>query len=394
MTVPWLAREVLTEAARSLGEPTADYFFGAADRQHLMRMNYGAWQQFALAPTYLQRPVNVDDAVVFRGRTLDTPLTIAPVAFQSLLNPAGEPGLAFAAGVAGFGYTISTRSSRQLEAIAEAFDLGRRIEAHEIEGLGPVHRELLAGFGDQRHGELWLQVYQTQDPAFARQLLATGAQIGVRAAALTIDTPYLGARHRDQLHDFSPIVRLREVLAPEDQDGPAFGNGFTPEAIDQVHDLDLAGFFDECQGRGIDPMIKGVLSLADLEVIQGLPPMSVVTPWVSNHGGRQSDLLATTAEALALFAPQVREHDFVVDGGIAHPTDALCALALGARVVALGRVAMAAYALGGVLGAVEYLIEFRSQLRQQLGILGYGGLGSIPRDCVLPRRLGVWGSHG
>ncbi|WP_298207655.1 alpha-hydroxy acid oxidase [Ferrimicrobium sp.] len=387
MTVPWLARELVIEAADSLDEPTADYFFGAADRQHLMRQNYRAWQRFALAPTYLERPVAVDDAISFRGRTLMSPLVVAPVAFQSLLNPAGEPGLAFAAGVAGFGYTISTRSSRKLEAIAEAFNLGQRIEGHEIEGLRPEYQELLRGLEDHRRGELWLQVYQTQNPAFVRQLLATGARVGVRAAALTIDTPYLGARYRDQVHEFSPMRRLQELLASEDRDGPAFGAGFGPDAIDQVHDLDLPAFFKGCLEHGFDPMLKGVLSLGDLDSIEGFHHVPVVTPWVSNHGGRQSDLLPTTAEALALFAEERPEEEFVVDGGIAHPTDALCALALGARVVALGRVVMAAYAVGGVLGAIEYLLEFRSQLRQQLGILGYRGLGSIPRAFVLPRRL-------
>jgi 4-hydroxymandelate oxidase len=61
----------------------------------------------------------------------------------------------------------------------------------------------------------------------------------------------------------------------------------------------------------------------------------------------------------------------IVDGGIADPTDALVAIALGAKVVALGRPVMAAFALGGVLGAMQYLIEFRDQLLSQLTILGY-----------------------
>jgi isopentenyl diphosphate isomerase/L-lactate dehydrogenase-like FMN-dependent dehydrogenase len=366
-----LARDLIAEAADHLDEPAADYFFGAADRGRLMQRNYQSWQRFSITPAYLSRPPRSAIGTTFLGRHLDTPLVVAPVAFQSILDPAGEPGLAFAAGVAGFGYTISTRSSRRLSAIADAFGLGQRIDVADIDGLDEDHRLLLESFAGQRHGELWLQVYQTKDHDFVSQLLDTGAEVGVKAAALTIDTPYLGARYRDSVHGFSPMDRLKEVLTAEDQDGPAFGDGFSTTAIAQATELDLDGFVRDCEQRGIDPMFKGVLSAPDLEVMHKLATLSSVTPWISNHGGRQSDLLPTTAEALSLLRDSLGGGDCIVDGGIGDPTDAVCALALGARVVAIGRPAMAAYALGGVLAATEYLIEFRNQLVRQLAILGY-----------------------
>ncbi|KJE77095.1 alpha-hydroxy acid oxidase [Ferrimicrobium acidiphilum] len=371
MTVPWLARDLIAEAAGHLDEPVADYFFGAADRGRLMHRNYQSWQRFSIAPSYLSRPPRATSRTSFLGRHLDTPLVVAPIAFQSILDPAGEPGLAFAAGVAGFGYTISTRSSRRLSAISDAFELGQRIDAAEIDGLDEDHRILLESFAGQRHGELWLQVYQTKDHDFVGQLLDTGAEVGVKAAALTIDTPYLGARYRDSVHGFSPVDRLKEVLAVEDQDGPAFGDGFSSAAIAQAIELDVDGFIRDCEQRGIDPMFKGVLSTPDWGAMHKLVTLSSVTPWISNHGGRQSDLLPTTAEALSLLRGSLAGGECIVDGGIGDPTDAICALALGARVVAIGRPLMAAYALGGVRAATEYLIEFRHQLVRQLAILGY-----------------------
>ncbi len=382
MTVPWLARDLIAEAVGHLDEPAADYFFGAADRGELMQRNYQGWQRFSIAPAYLSRPPRASSGTTFLGRHLDTPLVVAPVAFQSILDPAGEPGLAFAAGVAGFGYTISTRSSRRLSAISDAFELGQCIDAAEIDGLDEDHRTLLESFAGQRHGELWLQVYQTKDHDFVSQLLDTGAEVGVKAAALTIDTPYLGARYRDRIHGFSPMDRIKEVLTSQDQDGPAFGDGFSREAIDQATELDLDGFVHDCHERGINPIFKGVLSLVDLEAMRERATPPPVTPWISNHGGRQSDLLPTTAEALSLLRDSLGGGDCIVDGGIGDPTDAVCALALGASVVAIGRPVMAAYALGGVLAATEYLIEFRSQLVRQLTILGYASPRQIEPRAV------------
>jgi isopentenyl diphosphate isomerase/L-lactate dehydrogenase-like FMN-dependent dehydrogenase len=380
-----LARDLIAEAVDHLDEPVADYFFAAADRGLLMERNYLDWQRYSIAPSYLSRSSRATSGTTFLGRHLDTPLVVAPVAFQSMLDPAGEPGLAFAAGVAGFGYTISTRSSRRLSAIAEAFELGQRIDAEEVVGLHEDHRVLLESFAGQRRGELWLQVYQTKENDFVSQLLDTGAEVGVKAAALTIDTPYLGARYRDNVHGFSPMDRLKKVLSAADQDGPAFGDGFSSAAIAQAIELDLDRFVGDCQKRGIDPMFKGVLSSRDLEVIKDLAALSSVTPWISNHGGRQSDLLPTTAGALSLLRDLLDEGECIVDGGIGDPTDAICALALGASVVAIGRPVMAAYALGGVIGATEYLIEFRNQLVRQLAILGYESPGQIDPRAVQHR---------
>jgi isopentenyl diphosphate isomerase/L-lactate dehydrogenase-like FMN-dependent dehydrogenase len=372
MTKPWLGRDLVAEASSHLDVGCAQYFFGAADREFLMHRNYRAWHRYALEPKYLDRPKQVTTSAKFGSRALATPLTIAPIAFQSLLDPTGEPGLAFAAGVGGVGYTISTRSSRRLSAIAEAFALGQQLAPEEIVGLDEHHRALIEPWQHERRGELWLQVYQTENPEFTTQLIKGATGFGVRAGALTIDTPHLGARYHDQRNNFSPMDALRHVLDPVDQDGPAFGDGFSPAEIEQSRDLDFGRFIAECDAAGLDPIAKGILSLHDLGVIrQARPGRDPIIPWVSNHGGRQSDLVTTTAEALARFAPQSRQDTVIVDGGIADPTDALVAIALGAKVVALGRPVMAAFALGGVLGAMQYLIEFRDQLLSQLTILGY-----------------------
>lgn len=382
MSVPWLARDLIAEANGRLDEPLADYFFSAADRARLMQRNYQDWERYFIAPSYLSRPPRTTSVTSFHGRHLDTPMVVAPVAYQSLLDPAGEPGLAFAAGVAGFGYTISTRSSRRLSAISEAFVLGQRIAVREIAGLDDQHVALGESFTGRRSGELWLQIYQTKERDFVSQLLDSGAKVGVKAAALTIDTPHLGARYRDSIHGFSPMERLKELLSVEDQDGPAFGNGFPISSIAQSAELDLEGFVTGCDRCGIEPMFKGVLSSRDLEFMNESAVLSSVTPWISNHGGRQSDLLPTTAEALFLLRDLLNGTDCIVDGGIGSPADAICALAIGARVVAIGRPVMAAYALGGVVGATEYLLEFRHQLVRQLTILGYESPNRIDSRAV------------
>ncbi|MEX6429805.1 alpha-hydroxy acid oxidase [Ferrimicrobium acidiphilum] len=383
MTKPWLARDLLGDATRELDPAVGEYFFGAADRELLMRRNYRAWQRYAITPAYLRRPANVACSTEFRGRSFSCPLIVAPVAFQSLLDPTGEPGLAFAAGVAGVGYTVSTRSSRRLTAVAEAFALGQSIEPEDVIDLDQRHRALLERWRHQRRAELWLQLYQTRNHDFVEQLVETAAKVGVRAAALTIDTPHLGARYHDQTNVFSPLDRLRRVLEPADQDGPAFGDGFSGTEIDQEPNLDLDQFVRDCEAHGLDPIVKGILSTGDLAAMHETHiDAGPIVPWVSNHGGRQSDLVPSTAEALARLSALGHHDEFVVDGGIAAPSDALVAIALGASVVAIGRPVMAAFAIGGVRGAMEYLLEFRSQLHSQLTILGYDSPRALVSNAV------------
>jgi 4-hydroxymandelate oxidase len=92
---------------------------------------------------------------------------------------------------------------------------------------------------------------------------------------------------------------------------------------------------------------------------------------VSNHGGRQLDTVAATADALPSVVEEVgAELDVVVDGGIRRGTDVLKALALGARAVMVGRPAIWGLAVAGADGVGRTLEVLLEELDIALALAG------------------------
>ncbi|MBA3429093.1 MAG: alpha-hydroxy-acid oxidizing protein, partial [Actinobacteria bacterium] len=101
---------------------------------------------------------------------------------------------------------------------------------------------------------------------------------------------------------------------------------------------------------------------------------------VSNHGGRQLDAVAPTAELL----PEVIEAvdgrmEVYVDGGIRRGSDAVKALGLGARAVLAGRAPLWGLACDGEAGARRVLELLRDELELTLALLG----------CTSPQEVGL-----
>jgi L-lactate dehydrogenase (cytochrome) len=92
---------------------------------------------------------------------------------------------------------------------------------------------------------------------------------------------------------------------------------------------------------------------------------------VSNHGGRQLDHQAGTIEVLGAVVQAVGDQaEVVVDGGFERGTDAVKALALGARAVLIGRAACFALAAGGEDALAATLERMRVEVDRTLALLG------------------------
>ena len=131
---------------------------------------------------------------------------------------------------------------------------------------------------------------------------------------------------------------------------------------------------------GLPFMLKGVQTAEDAEIAVA---HGVDYIWVSNHGGRQIDhglgSLDTLPEIVQAVNGRAR---IIVDGGVQRGSDILKSIALGADVVALGRLQGWGLAAGGVAGAVRMLEILEDELTSAMGLTGLQSIEQVTSKYV------------
>ena len=107
---------------------------------------------------------------------------------------------------------------------------------------------------------------------------------------------------------------------------------------------------------------------------------------VSNHGARQLDGVSATIDALEEIANVVNETnpnvDVFLDGGIREGTDVLKALALGAKMVFIGRPVLWGLAFDGQDGVELTLNILKKELDLAMSLSGNTDVKNVDRDLV------------
>jgi 4-hydroxymandelate oxidase len=213
-----------------------------------------------------------------------------------------------------------------------------------------------------------------------RALIDRAVQAGAEGIVLTVDTPVVGRKRRGLLD-----VRRTELLAslqplldgleggPPDADGIEQDPDLTPEVIGFVR-----------AASGLPVVVKGVLRGDDAAALVDAGAAAV---YVSNHGGRQLDRAVSTARALPEVAEAVADRaEVYVDGGIRSGTDALVALALGARAVLVARPVLWGLAAAGEDGVRRVLDELAEDLRHAMALAGAARIADLTPDLVIAPR--------
>ncbi|CAN7993593.1 unnamed protein product, partial [Ixodes pacificus] len=192
------------------------------------------------------------------------------------------------------------------------------------------------------HAILWYQLYVFQDRELTKRLVKRAEQAGYSALVLTVDAPVFGRRVSDVRKSFSLPSHLK--LANFDGKelsslSSASGSGLEAYA-NSLFDQSLTwADVQWLKNLTFLPIIlKGILTAEDavLAVRHGIPAIIV-----SNHGGRQLDGVASTIEVLPKIMRAVRGRmEVYLDGGVRQGTDVVKALALGAKMVFVGRPAL------------------------------------------------------
>jgi isopentenyl diphosphate isomerase/L-lactate dehydrogenase-like FMN-dependent dehydrogenase len=273
------------------------------------------------------------------GAGVSMPILVAPVAYQRLVDPDGEIGMARAAAGAGTVMCLSTLATTRPSEVAAEVPVGRR----------------------------WFQLYCFKDQGVTRALMDEAVESGFEAIVVTVDAPPGGRRERDLRTGF----KVPEGLGvPSMQAALGSDRAVTIEETFSLMDLalswsDLDDLASECS---LPVLVKGVLTAEDATLAVEHGAAGVV---VSNHGGRQLDCVLASADALPEVVDAVAGRASVlVDGGVRRGTDIAIALALGADAVLVGRPALWGLAAAGEEGARRVLELLRDELELALALCG------------------------
>ena len=126
--------------------------------------------------------------------------------------------------------------------------------------------------------------------------------------------------------------------------------------------------------------IKGVLSADDARRARDAGVEAVI---VSNHGGNALDGVPATLQLLPKIVAAVgNDLEVVMDGGIRRGSDAVKALALGAKAVLVGRSYIWGLAADGEEGVTQALRILRDGVSRTLGLLGCPSLAELDDSFV------------
>ena len=341
-----------------------DYYEGGAEDEVALKRNTASLAAARLWPRVLVGGGERSCKVELLGRQYSSPIGIAPVAMQRLAHDEGECAAAAACAARGALYVMAQQSTTRVEDIAAAADA--------VTARAPR----------------WLQCYVDKDREVTLALAARARSCGCDALVVTVDSPVLGRRERDQRNRFVLRKGLSLANNPKSYDAAAASkdSGDAQAALAKRvggRDGNLAweSIPDIAERSGLPVVLKGVVSHADAARAAATPGVAAV--WVSNHGGRQLDASPGTFEALPEVVAGVSGRIPVFfDGGVRRGSDVLKALSLGAAFVFVGRPLVWALAAGGREGVERLLAMLDAELQSSMALTGAPTIAHVGRHLV------------
>jgi 4-hydroxymandelate oxidase len=332
--------------------PVRDFIAGGSGAELTLTANLSALADVHLVPRVLTDVSACDPTARLVGCEAKLPVVVAPMAYQKIVHPDGELGLATACARAGIPYTATMLSSTTIE---------------EIATVG---------------GCLWSQLYWLRDRGVVIDMVRRAEAVGCRALVLTVDVPVLGRRLRDLRNGFTLPDGIRAVNLARGYDAgqdlsAAPGQSAVAKYTAAIFDpsLNWSDVAWLAERTSLPLILKGILGADDARRAAETGAAGIV---VSNHGGRQLDGAVPSVTALPWVIEAVAGRcPVLLDGGVRGGTDALKAVALGAAGVMLGRPALWGLAIGGTSGAARVLELLDAEFRLAMALTGGRDLDSV-----------------
>jgi lactate 2-monooxygenase len=352
LSVPVSLAQLEKKAAEALPAPAYDYVAGGASGERTMRANLAAFERWRIVPRMLRDVSERDLSVELLGHTLPVPVLLGPVGVQGIIHPEADLASGRAAAALGVPFVLSTLSSRPMEDVAQA--------------MGNAPR--------------WFQLYWGKDHELTGSMLRRAKRSGYSALVVTLDTAMLGWRERDLQHPYlpfllgqglanyfsDPVFRSRLAETPESDPAAAIRMWTTLFSNTALTWSDLDWLRQQTR---LPILLKGILHPDDARRALDSGVDGII---VSNHGGRQVDGAIAALDALPAVAAAIQQKVPVLfDSGIRYGSDAIKALALGARAVLLGRVYLWGLAVAGEQGVRDVVQNFIAEFDLTMGLSGY-----------------------
>jgi 4-hydroxymandelate oxidase len=341
-------------AAHDVLPPMAwEYLCGGAGDECTLRANSDAWNEVLLRTRALVDVRTLDTRTTLLGRTHAHPLLLAPTAYQRLFTPDGELATARGASDANTTFILSSFSTTSLEAVARATTV-----------------------------PFWFQLYISPDRGFAEALVRRAEDAGCEAICLAVDTPVLGARHRETRVGFQLPDGLTRVNLEGMAHAPANAAHRPPEGAIYSDVLDPSLTWRDVEWlrriARVPVLLKGIMDPEDARRAAECGVDGVI---VSNHGARNLDTVPPTVRALPRVVDAVAGRlPVLVDGGIRRGTDVLKALAYGAAAVLIGRPYTWGLAVDGAIGVSRVVRLLRTEFEMAMALTGKTSIGAITRE--------------
>jgi len=326
------------------------YMASGVDDDATLRANREVFKHVQLRPRRLHDPRKVDMTTDLLGTAYASPIYLCPTGGEKSFHADGELAVARAAKVRNTLQVLSTAASTGIEDVNAA--LGR---------------------------PAWYQVYAPNSWEANEALLKRVEAAGCTVIALTVDNitgrnseTYLRTRPKDlaqcgACHPSGPGSGPRPMTAN-------LPRGETRVAVDWALVDRLRKIW---KGKFL---IKGIDTHEDARLCleHGIDAIMV-----SNHGGRATETIRSTVEALPEVVAEVRGRIPVfVDGGFRRGTDVFKALALGAKGVGIGRPFLWGLGAFGQAGVDRVLEILQGELKLVMGNCGTQTPAAITREYV------------
>jgi L-lactate dehydrogenase (cytochrome) len=367
-------------ARRHLPRPIFGYVAGASESNRSLRDNREAFDDWGFVPGVLVDVSKRDASVDVLGQRYALPFGVAPMGIAALWAYRGDLVLAAAAAEAGIPAIMSGSSLIRLEDVA------------------------------RQSPQTWFQAYLPGEQGQIDALVERVASAGFRTLVITVDTPVAANRENNLRTGFSTPLRPTPRLA---WDGithprwtlgtflrtirvhgmPHFENNYatrgapilSPDVLRDYSDRGHLNWQHLARIRAIwkgHLVVKGVMRAADALRARDTGADALI---VSNHGGRQLDGTVSPLRVLPDIVAACPGVPVMFDSGVRRGTDVLKALALGARLVFVGRPFAYAASIGGAAGVARAIELLRNEVLIDMALLGITRLAELDRDTHLFR---------